>query len=75
MLESSAGNFVLLSQEALEGKIKPLFSFQQVKCGGAHAADLKSGACTGAEGLVRLQGLAWYTHRRSRAAASSCGAG
>lgn len=58
MMESSAGNFALLSQEALEGKRKPLFSFQQVKCGGAHTADLRAGACTGAGRLARLQGLA-----------------
>lgn len=63
MMESSAGNFALLSQEALEGKTNPLFSFQQVMCSGAHAADLRSGACTGAEGLVHLQDLAWCTHR------------
>lgn len=32
-------------------------------CSGAHAADLRSSACTGAEGLVHLQSLAWCTHR------------
>lgn len=65
MLESPAGRFALLSQEALERKINPLFSFQQVKCGGAHAADTRAGAGTGAEVLMLLQGLAWCMHRRS----------
>lgn len=64
MLESSAGNFALLSQEALEGKRKPLFSFHWDKSGGAHAADLRAGACTAAEGLVRWQGLAWCMRKK-----------
>lgn len=63
MMESSAGNFAVLSQEALEGKTNSLFSCQQVMCSGAHAANLRSGACTGTEGLVHLQDLAWCTHR------------
>ena len=56
-------------------KRKPLSSLQQVKRGGAHAADLRAGACAGVEGSVRWQDLPWCVHRRIWAAASSCGAG